>query len=177
MEKEKIRVYLANGLFSRQEQLYNDFINGLLVKEFGSALSIYVPQNNQNINDKNECADSIGIFNADNEYLDNSDLIIAILDGQTPDVGLATEVGRASALGIPVIGLYTDVRQQGANNIDKLQLISQTAESQFPYVNLYLVGAIKSNGTIVNTEESLLTEVAKVVENFTTCEDKNNEKD
>ena len=39
--------------------------------------------------------------------------MIALLDGLTIDAGVASEIGVAYAKGIPVIGLYTDTRQQG----------------------------------------------------------------
>ena len=57
------------------------------------------------------------------------------------------------------IGLYTDTRQQGAGNQQKLDALSQVAENQFHYVNLYTTGLIKLNGTIVNNEADLLTAI------------------
>ena len=44
------------------------------------------------------------------EWLRHADVVLAILDGPTPDPGVVVEVGAASALGIPVIGWRTDIR-------------------------------------------------------------------
>jgi nucleoside 2-deoxyribosyltransferase len=43
-------------------------------------------------------------------WLRDADVVLAILDGSSPDPGVAVEVGAASALGIPVIGWRSDDR-------------------------------------------------------------------
>ena len=48
--------------------------------------------------------------------------MIALLDGLTIDAGVASEIGVAYAKGIPVIGLYTDTRQQGGAHPKKKSL-------------------------------------------------------
>ena len=40
--------------------------------------------------------------------------MIALLDGLTIDPGVASEIGVALPKEIPVLGLYTDSRQQGS---------------------------------------------------------------
>lgn len=62
---------------------------------------------------------------------------------------------------MPIIGLYTDTRQQGSEHPRKLAALKETAENQFHYLNLYTVGLVKLNGIIVNNEEALLAEVQK----------------
>lgn len=44
------------------------------------------------------------------ELLRGADAVLAVLDGATPDAGVAAEVGAASALGIPVVGWRSDIR-------------------------------------------------------------------
>ena len=83
-------------------------------------------------------------------------MTIALLDGLTIDAGVASEIGVAYAKGIPVIGLYTDSRQQGGSHPKKLEALQQVAENQFHYLNLYTVGLIKLNGSIVSDETELL---------------------
>lgn len=159
------RIYFANALFTEAERDFNNKV----VTELRNKLSnhknpaiIYLPQENPEINDKSGYADSKAIFNGDNEHLDVSDLMIAVMDGTVPDVGVAAEVGRAAAMGIPIIGLFTDVRQGSHGNKMKIEAIdNDIAESQFPYVNLYFVGAIKDNGLIVTSTEDLIKEVEK----------------
>ena len=57
--------------------------------------------------------------------------------------------------GIPVVGLYTDVRQQGGSHPEKLKALQDVAESQFSYVNLYTTGLIKLRGEIVTASADL----------------------
>ena len=45
-----------------------------------------------------------------------SDAVLAILDGADVDSGTAAEVGYACALGIPIVGLRTDLRRSGEND-------------------------------------------------------------
>lgn len=99
------------------------------------------------------------IAQADTDELVASDLVIAVLDGPTIDVGVASEIGVAYGRQIPMIGLYTDSRQQGATNPQKLAALQEIAENQFHYLNLYTTGLIKQNGTIVNNVDALIEAV------------------
>ena len=120
---------------------------------------LYLPQENAAINDKSAYADSKMIALADTENVLASDLLVALLDGPTIDAGVASEIGVAYAKGIPVVALYTDSRQQGADNHQKLDALNEVAENQFHYLNLYTVGLIKLNGRVVSSEEDLLEEI------------------
>lgn len=155
-----MKIYYANALFSQAEINYNAQL-AAKIRQLDSMIDLYLPQENDAINDKQAYADSKMIAQADTEKLLQSDLIIAILDGLSIDTGVASEVGVAYAKGIPIIGLYTDTRQQGSNNRKKLQALSEIAENQFHYLNLYTTGLIKLNGTIVSNEQDLLTAVSE----------------
>ena len=149
------KAYFASPLFSEMELMYNDYLVKEIKQKF-PALDLYVPQEQTEINDKNAYADSIMIAKKDTDQLLSCDFMIAVLDGASIDVGVATEIGVAYQAGIPIIGLYTDSRQQGATNQKKLEALQEIAESQFSYINLYTVGIVKTNGTIVNTAAELL---------------------
>ena len=153
-----MKIYFANALFSQAEINYNAQL-AAKIRQIDNSIDLYLPQENASINDKQAYADSKMIAQADTEKLLASDLVIAILDGNTIDNGVASEIGVAYAQKIPIIGLYTDTRQQGAGNQQKLDALSQVAENQFHYVNLYTTGLIKLNGTIVNNEADLLTAI------------------
>ena len=84
-----------------------------------------------------------------------SGVLVAVLDGQIIDPGVASEIGIAYQAGIPVVGLYTDVRQQGGSHPEKLKALQDVAESQFSYVNLYTTGLIKLRGEIVTASADL----------------------
>jgi len=64
------------------------------------------------------------------EMLDQAQLLIAILDGQEVDSGVAAEIGYATAREIPCLGLRTDLRQAGeAGAIVNLQVEAFILES------------------------------------------------
>ncbi|MGP6139406.1 MULTISPECIES: nucleoside 2-deoxyribosyltransferase [unclassified Jeotgalibaca] len=157
-----LKGYYAAPLFSHMELQYNEFLVGK-IREAYPDLNLYVPQENGEINDKNAYADSILIAKQDTDQLLASDILIAILDGQTMDVGVATEIGVAYQAGIPIVALYSDSRQQGATNEKKLAALQEVAESQFPYVNLYTVGLIKTNGVVVNNVDALIEKIANYI--------------
>lgn len=148
-------IYFASPLFSNMEKHYNASLVKQIRKTYPD-VSVYLPQEQMEINDKESYADSKMIATYDTKALLNSQLMIAVLDGVSIDVGVASEIGVAYQAGIPIIGLFTDSRQQGADNQQKITALKDVAESQFPYVNLYTVGLIKLNGQVVNTEEALL---------------------
>ena len=152
------KIYFASPLFSEMEKSYNEKLV-LSIRETYSEIDVYVPQEQGEINDKNAYADSMAIAKYDTEALLASQLMVAVLDGSTIDVGVATEIGVAYQAGIPIIGLYTDSRQQGATNPQKLAALQEVAESQFSYVNLYTVGLIKMNGAIYSTSEDFITAI------------------
>ena len=157
-----MKIYFANALFSQADINYNAQL-AAQIRHLSPQIELYLPQENNDINDKQAYADSKMIAQADTEKLLNSDLMIAVLDGLSIDNGVASEIGVAYAKEIPIIGLYTDTRQQGATNQKKLQALTQIAENQFHYVNLYTTGLIKLNGTIVNNEKDLLAAVANYI--------------
>ena len=148
-------IYYAAPLFSNMERQYNDY----LVKQLRShypTINFYVPQEQGDINDKNQYADSQQIAKYDTAALLNSKLMVAILDGPTIDVGVASEIGIAYQAGIPIVGLFSDSRQQGADHPKKLAALQEIAESQFPYVNLYTIGLVKLNGDVFANEQDLI---------------------
>lgn len=56
---------------------------------------------------------SVGSDNA--SMIRGADWILAVLDGSDVDSGTAAEIGFAAALGIPVIGIRSDLRMSGDN--------------------------------------------------------------
>lgn len=154
-----MKIYLANALFSEADRMYNNYIGNEILKAFKD-VELYIPQNNDEINDKSKFANSVDIALADVAKLKESDLLIAVIDGN--DVGVSNEIGIAYALDIPIIGLYTDVRQQGRDNILKIDaLIKDGTENQFIYHNLMEIGLIKSNGIIVSSVSDVIEQLAE----------------
>ena len=154
-----MNIYFAAPLFAKSDLLYNaDLVNQ--IRSTYPQADIYLPQENASINDNSAYADSKMIAQADTEKVLESDLMIVLLDGLTIDPGVASEIGVAFAKEIPVLGLYTDSRQQGADNQQKITALKTVAENQFHYLNLYTVGLIKLNGEIYSSENALLEGLA-----------------
>ena len=156
-----MKAYLANGLFSIGDRLVNE----LVAKEIRKVLpeiELYVPQENDAINDKQSFADSLAIAEADMEKLQESDVLIAVIDGIEIDSGVAAEIGVFSTYNRPIIALFSDVRQMGRDNQQKINaLIGDGTENQFIYRNLFVVGIIKRNGVIVSTVEEAVESVQR----------------
>ncbi|WP_332645296.1 nucleoside 2-deoxyribosyltransferase [Lysinibacillus sp. 54212] len=151
-----LKAYLANGLFSIGDR----YVNELLATEIRKAIpniNLYVPQENDAINDKSAYADSLAIARADMQSLQQSDVLIAVIDGVEIDSGVAAEIGVFSTYNRPIIALFSDVRQQGRDNTKKIEaLIEDGIENQFIYRNLFVIGLIKNNGSIVQSVQEVV---------------------
>lgn len=155
--------YLANGLFSVGDRMVNDYIEHRFSVDFNSEnLDLYVPQNNEAINDKTSFADSLAIMKTDREELMKSDFLIAVIDGVEIDAGVSAEIGLFASTGKPIYALYTDVRLQGNKNGNKLRALRKDpTENQFMYRNLFVIGLIKEHGEIYHTIEDLISNVSR----------------
>lgn len=151
-----MKIYFAGPMFAKADLLYNDYLVKN-IRALDDKIEVYLPQENGAINDKTAYADSKMIALADTERVLESDLLVAVLDGAVIDPGVASEIGVAYAKNIPMVGLYTDTRQQGADNQKKLDALSDIAENQFHYLNLYTVGLLKLNGTVATDEQTFLS--------------------
>lgn len=146
-----MKAYLANGLFSLGDRLVNERLASA-IRQAIPEIELYVPQENDAINDKTSYADSLAIAEADLAMLQKSDVLVAVLDGVEIDSGVAAEIGAFAMLNRPIVGVFTDVRQQGRENMMKIEaLIRDGIENQFVYRNLFVIGLIKRNGVITTS--------------------------
>ncbi len=111
----KKRIYLAAPLFNEQERKFNLFIKENLISHY----DLYLPQEDGMLLAELMELENISIsvaqkkvFDLDIKEMNNSDLLIAILDGSNIDEGVAFEIGYMNALNKPCFGLQTDVRRQ-----------------------------------------------------------------
>lgn len=137
---------------------FNIALEKEIKSRYGDQVEVYNPCNNMEINDKSEYADAVMIANADNERLEKTDLLLALLDGPVIDAGLASEIGYFYGMKKPILALYSDSRQGGLTK-EKVAALHEVAESQFSYVNLYTIGIIKNRGTVVKTTEELINKI------------------
>lgn len=158
------KIYFGAPLFNEMEQMYNAYVVNKIRETYGDKVEVYLPQENASINDKSGFADSIAIAQGDNAYLEEADLLIAVLDGVTPDSGLSAELGYYYSLDRPILGLYTDTRQGTHGNQQKIDALDEIAESQFSYINLYTVGLVKLRGEIVNHSDKLIEKIGEFLD-------------
>lgn len=159
--------YLANGLFTIGDRIVNDVVARELRSRCklisNEDLDLFVPQE-QEINDKNAHFNSIDISKLDSKALLDSDFLVAIIDGVEIDSGVSAEIGMFATTGKPIFALYSDIRQQGRSNPDKLQaLMDDGTENPFFYRNLFVIGLIKqTKGGVYNDITSLIVAVSNL---------------
>jgi nucleoside 2-deoxyribosyltransferase len=139
---KKAKIYWANALFSDADRKFNEVsVDRVRAKGY----TVFLPQEafKDDADPTNE-----EIFRVDTKDLQSSDILVACLDQFPIDSGVACEIGVAFASGIPVIGLYTDIRsiREGPGRM---------------YKNQYVLGAIESNGEIVSSVEELIKTIPK----------------
>lgn len=156
------KIYLAGPIFTEMEISYQVTLQKLMEEAFGEAIEIYNPAVNEEINDKTKFADSKMIAEADNMHLEASDILVANVDGQVCDVGVASEIGYFYSFERPIIALYTDARV-GNTTEEKVAALEEPAESQFSYFNLYTSGLIKKRGKFVRSKEELIEALKEIV--------------
>lgn len=158
------KIYFGAPLFNEMELMYNEYVVEKIRDRYGDKVEIYLPQENAAINDKSGFADSIAIAQGDNAYLEEADMLIAVLDGVTPDSGLSAELGYFYAKDRPILGLYTDTRQGTHDNQQKIDALDEIAESQFSYINLYTVGLVKLRGEIIDSSDQLVEKIGEFLD-------------
>jgi len=141
LEDSRPRIYWANALFAEAERDFNAKCAKFLRN---AGYQVFLPQEaGVNILSQQSSPLAEDIFRVDTAEILNSHLLIACIDQETIDCGVACEVGIAFSYGIPIIGLYTDIRQrrQGPTRM---------------YKNPYVVGAIEAIGEVVTSTDDLL---------------------
>ncbi|HLR22002.1 MAG TPA: nucleoside 2-deoxyribosyltransferase [Tissierellaceae bacterium] len=161
-----MKAYLANGLFGIGDRLLNSYIASE-VRDNVKDIDLYVPQENDAINDKSAYADAVTIAKADMDRLEESDFLIVVIDGVEIDSGVAAEIGAFYMMDKPIFALYSDVRQEGRDNEQKIEaLIKDGTENQFMYRNLFVTGLIKQRqGGIYSTVDELVKGIREYLKN------------
>lgn len=150
-----IKAYLATSFFSEPGFEWTAKVAEQIRKN--TEIDLYVPQENGEINDKenNDSIGAIDIADGDNAYLEKSNILIASLDGVEIDSGVSAEIGYFSGLinselklmAKPktriIVGVYTDIRRNG------------TGDNRF-YINLYTKGLVEKYGFVVNSTDELI---------------------
>lgn len=149
-----MKIYFANSLFNDSDLMYNEKVVGEIREAFDGDIDVYNPMENDAINDKTQYADSLTIVKADYEELEDSDVLIAVIDSD--DSGVALEIGMFYMMNKPIIGIYTDTRRIAYGNEQKKEAIDILGENQIAYTNLMVIGAIKERGELVDNHEEAI---------------------
>lgn len=162
-----MNVYLAGPIFTERDRMYLDYLYERLVAVLPEDTSIYVPHRNKSINDKTKCATSYDIYWGDYNRLKETDLLVAVVSGDTPPIGTTCEIGIFTQM-IDVdphkklFCLYDDCREgyitcQGDVGQQKLAAMQEEpGENQMSYINIFLTGAIKTHGKLACTSDELI---------------------
>lgn len=111
-------VYLAAPLFSEAECEFNRKLRDEIKR---AGFNVFLPQeDSNNIKDKKNRQKII--FDKNLDAIENSDILVAVLDGADMDSGTAWEIGYACAKGKPVLGLRTDFRTLGIEGTVNLMI-------------------------------------------------------
>ncbi|HZK00995.1 MAG TPA: nucleoside 2-deoxyribosyltransferase [Tissierellaceae bacterium] len=148
-----MKVYFANDLFNDATLMYNEHVVSKIEEELPD-VEVYLPQRNDAINDKTQYADSLTIVKADYDELEDSDVLVAVIDSD--DSGVALEIGMFYMMNKPIIGIYTDTRRIAYGNEQKKEAIDILGENQIAYTNLMVIGAIKERGELVDNHEEAI---------------------
>ena len=172
---KKIRIYLASQIFAECWRDYNEKIAQEIEKNFPE-VELYVPQRNKSINDKTKCATAEEITQGDfNNNLDHDDIVVAVVDGDTPGIGTVLECGYFSRIcedeiqrngftNKKIISLYTDSRECSSTYLEaKNEKLKEFAECQYSYLNLLLVGCLKRYGVMCRTIDQVISELRKAI--------------
>lgn len=170
-----IKIYLAAPIFSESDRMYNEIL-AKKIEESIPNIQLYVPQRNKSINDKTKCATAEDITKGDfDNNLNHADIVIARVDGDVPPIGTTLEIGyfcrrcqedieKNGKTDKRIFSLYTDSREPSHTvNDAKVNMLHEFAESQFSYINLLLVGALKRYGEMFYEMDKLVETVKNYV--------------
>ena len=155
-----MKVYLAGSIF-----YYGDVLrNTEWAQKLRAALpniDLYSPIENTDINGpegKKKFAGSREIANGDNARLDNTDILVACIDGDVLPSGTCSEIGimrEKIRRGDHkyVIGICTDNRQCYLTHSEAKDAggASALGEQQYSYQNIFVTGIIKQSGILVSS--------------------------
>lgn len=166
-------VYLAGSIFYRGDALRNEEY-AAKIRNAISGIDLYNPLENTDINGpegKKKFAGSQEIVDGDNARLDNTDVLIACIDGDVIPAGTAAEIGKFHEKIMRgdhrfLIGICTDNRQMYLTHSEEKDSGGAAAlgEQQYSYQNLYVTGLIKQAGVLVSNIDDAIVELRKYFE-------------
>ena len=163
-----MNIYLAGPIF-----FYGDYLRNIewatKIREAFPDVNLYSPVENTDINGvegKKKFAGSQEIANGDNVRLDNTDILVACIDGDVLPSGTCAEIGKFHEKIMRgdnklIIGICTDTRQCFNTHSEAKDWGGATSlgEQQYSYQNLYVTGLIKQAGILVDNINAVIHEI------------------
>ena len=170
-----MKVYLAGSIFYEGD-LYRNTNWAKKIRNVFPGIDLYSPVENTDINGvegKKKFAGSQEIANADNMRLNDTDILIACIDGDVLPAGTCAEVGKFHEKiergdHKYIIGICTDNRQMHLTHSEAKDIggAASLGEQQYSYQNLYVTGLIKQAGILVSNIDDAIEYMKKVAPEF-----------
>ena len=163
-----MNIYLAGPIF-----FYGDYLRNIewatKIRKAFPDVNLYSPVENTEINGvegKKKFAGSQEIANGDNVRLDNTDILVACIDGDVLPSGTCAEIGKFHEKIMRgdnklIIGICTDTRQCFNTHSEAKDWggAASLGEQQYSYQNLYVTGLIKQAGVLVDNIDAVIHEI------------------
>ena len=114
-----MRIYFAGPLFTTSEREWNSKLASILTTK---GLNIYLPQDHEP-----KVLTPSNMFNICTQAIDESDVVIAIMDGPDPDSGTCFECGYAFAKNKKIFTIRTDFRKAGDLGTDFNLMLTESS--------------------------------------------------
>ena len=170
-----MNIYLAGSIFYHGDVLRNKEW-AEKIRETFPGVSLYSPIENKDINGaegKKKFAGSQEIANGDNIRLNNTDVLIACIDGDVLPSGTCGEIGKFHEKiergdHKYIIGICTDNRQMYlTHSLEKdAGGAASLGEQQYSYQNLYITGLIKQGGVLVSNIDDAIAFLKKIAPEY-----------
>ena len=170
-----MKIYLAGSIF-----YYGDYLRNIewatKLRNTFPGVDLYSPVENTEINGvegKKKFAGSYEIANGDNIRLNNTDILVACIDGDVLPSGTCAEIGKfhekiERGEHKYIVGICTDNRQMYLTHSDAKDRggAASLGEQQYSYQNLYVTGLIKQGGVLVSNIEDAIEFIKTVADEF-----------
>lgn len=163
--RNNMKIYLAGSIFYHGDVLRNTEWAAKIRAAIPS-VDLYSPIENTEINGtegKKKFAGSQEIANGDNIRLNNTDILVACIDGDILPAGTCAEIGKFHEKiergdHKYIVGICTDNRQMYLTHSEAKNIGGAAAlgEQQYSYQNLYVTGLIKQGGILVSNIEDAI---------------------
>lgn len=170
-----MNIYLAGSIFYCGDVLRNTEW-AKKIRDAIPNVNLYSPIENTDINGaegKKKFAGSQEIANGDNIRLNNTDILIACIDGDVLPSGTCAEIGKfhekiENGAHKYIIGICTDNRQCYLTHSEAKNDggASALGEQQYSYQNLYVTGLIKQGGILVSNIDDAITALKEYAKEF-----------